>query len=92
MFECGFFVALSIGFRFENIEFLFLIPFLDVFLFFCDGSLTFSSFIKKTLSASGFGAAGLLSGGFVVYLMCLNCDYYTITYLLEFVKKYAYVV
>ena len=92
MFECGLFVALSIGFRFENIEFLFLIPFLNVFLDFCDGNQIFYSFVKKTLSAFVSGIAGIFFGCLLVYLICLNCNYYTVEHLIEVVKKYSYVI
>lgn len=88
-FLCGFFIAAAFGFRYENLEFLIILPALNLLSDLILGNkFSFFECVKKEFIFLTCLLGGTLCGMALIFLMCRNSDFFTIEMFYNLKNKY----
>ena len=88
-FLCGFFIAAAFGFRYENLEFLIILPALNQLLDLISGKkFSFFECVKKEFIFLICLLGGTLCGMALIFLICWNSDFFTIEMFYNLKNRY----
>lgn len=88
-FLCGFFIAAAFGFRYENLEFLIILPALNQLLDLISGKkFSFLECVKKEFIFLICLLGGTLCGMALIFLICWNSDFFTIEMFYNLKNRY----
>lgn len=93
VFSCGFFIAAALGFRYENLEFLIILPVLNFLAdLISEKKFSFSECVKKEFFFLICLLSGILCGITLIILMCRNSDFFTIKMFYMLKNRYFYFI
>lgn len=88
-FLCGFFIAAAFGFRYENLEYLIILPALNLLSdLISEKKFSFFGCVKEEFIFLSCLLGGTLCGMALIFLMCWNSDFFTIEMFYGLKKSY----